>query len=253
MIGNKKILGLIPARGGSKGIPRKNIRNISGIPLVGFAITAARLVPEIDMVTLSTDDQEIADVGKTFGADVPFLRPAEIAADDTPMIDVVSFTLKYLEGHGQSFDYVCLFQPTTPFRDPKTISKAIALLDSRPDADSCVALAQVIDFHPKRIRRIVDGYVEGYLGENADAECQQRQAHFGDAAYRRCGTFYISRSQTILRQKSVFGRKVLPYIVDGCQAVTIDDKLDLLLVEAIWSQRHAFPELKSLKTVFGNE
>ncbi len=251
MIQGQSVLGVVPARGGSKGIPRKNLYPIGSTPLTGFAIAAGLGVPEIDRLVLSTDDEEIASVGRAAGAHVPGLRPLELAGDATPMIDVLADLLASLRAGGETYDIVCLLQPTTPFRDPGVISQALQRLVAHPEATSCLALAEVTDFHPKRIRRIVDGFVTGYLGDDADREREQRQAHASDKAYRRCGAFYLIRTSTIVDQQSVFGDRPLPYIVDGCQTVTIDEPLDLVLAEAVWARRAQYPELAYLDEALG--
>jgi CMP-N,N'-diacetyllegionaminic acid synthase len=246
MIGSQRVLAVVPARGGSKGIPGKNIRKIGEFSLVQIAVTAASLVPEIDRVIVSTDDPGIAKIATEHGADVPYLRPAELATDVTPMIDVVEELVSRLEKEGESYDYVLLFQPTTPFRVSHNISKALQLLNSNSCADSCVSLSEVIDLHPKRIRRIANGFVSGYLGDQADTERQQRQAHAEDKAFKRTGTFYISRVKQILSTHSLFGAHILPFVVSGPEEVNIDSEFDLLLARAIWENRGNYPAIREL-------
>src|SRR5438132_6981355 len=123
------VLGLVPARGGSKGIPRKNIRLLGGRPLLQYTADAALAARRLSHVVLSTDDEEIAAVGRRCGLDVPFVRPRELAEDATPMLPVVQHALAWFDAHDRRFDAVCLLQPTNPLRLPSHIDRAIELLD----------------------------------------------------------------------------------------------------------------------------
>ena len=124
MVQGKKILGVIPARGGSKRVPRKNILPINGKPLIAYAIESA-LKANLDRVIVSTDDTEIAEIARRYGADVPFLRPKELAADDTPDAPVLRHALEFLEQAGERYDYVVLLRPTTPFKTADDINEII--------------------------------------------------------------------------------------------------------------------------------
>src|SRR5437773_5111592 len=122
------VLGLVPARGGSKGIPRKNIRLLGGKPLLQYTAAAALAARRLTHVALSTDDEEIAAVGRSCGLDVPFIRPQALAHDSTPMLPVVQHALRWFEAHGRRFDAVCLLQPTNPLRVSAHIDCCIDLL-----------------------------------------------------------------------------------------------------------------------------
>src|SRR5262245_13926725 len=124
------VLGLIPARGGSKGVPRKNIKPLAGKPLLNYTAEAALSSQKLTRVILSTEDEEIAEVGRACGIEVPFLRPAELAQDTTPTLPVVQHALQFLEAMGSHFDAVCLLQPTNPFRRTVDIDNCIELLES---------------------------------------------------------------------------------------------------------------------------
>jgi len=252
MISGRKVLVIIPARGGSKGIPRKNLAPIGNHPLIAFAIASAKCVAGIDRIAVSTEDSEIATVAIQYGATVPVKRPMELALDDTPMIEVITHMLTSLEEIGEYYDCVCILQPTSPFRNPETIASGIMTLFSNSDSDSCLAITPVVDCHPKRIRKIENGYVSNYLGDMGDNERQQRQGHNNDPAYRRCGTFYITRTNTIKVKHSLYGERALPLIVEGCQAINIDDPFDLLLAKSIWNKRSEFPELNIINQALGN-
>ena len=124
MYKDRTILGIIPARGGSKGLPRKNILEMSGKPLVAWTIERAISSKYLDMVIVNTDDNEIANISVKYGAEVPFLRPEKLAGDKTPMIDVIIHTIDFLEEENKAFDYVALLEPTSPLRKIDEIGRA---------------------------------------------------------------------------------------------------------------------------------
>ena len=128
MIGNKKLLAVIPARGGSKRLPRKNILDLSGKPMISWTIDAALGSKYIDRIVVSTDDQEIAKISKDCGADIPFIRPLELATDYATSIDVVLNLIESLERNNEYYDYIMLLQPTSPLRSTKNINESVELL-----------------------------------------------------------------------------------------------------------------------------
>src|SRR5690606_26912718 len=143
-----RVLGLIPARGGSKGIPRKNIRLLCGKPLLQYTVEAALGAVRLTRIILSTDDEEIAEVGRACGVEIPFLRPAELARDDTPTLPVVKHAVQWLETRGEYFDAICLLQPTNPLRRSEDIDNCIDLLE-RSHADAVVSVAPVpVKYNP---------------------------------------------------------------------------------------------------------
>ena len=149
-----KTLAIIPARGGSKGVPRKNVRALAGKPLIAWTIEAALAASGLDRVIVSTEDAEIAAISREFGADVPFLRPAELAGDATTTLAVLQDLLARLEtDEGYRPDAVMTLQPTSPLRTPDHINDAIALFEADPEADALVSCIQVPHiFHPERSR-----------------------------------------------------------------------------------------------------
>ena len=142
------LLAVIPARGGSKGLPGKNIRPLGGVPLIAHSILMAKMCPEINRILVSTDDEKIADVAKTFGADIPFLRPKEIAQDDTPMWPVLQHALQYVsKEEGQDFEYLLLLDPTSPGRLPEDIQKALKSLEENRQAAGVIGVSRP-EFNP---------------------------------------------------------------------------------------------------------
>jgi N-acylneuraminate cytidylyltransferase len=135
-----RVLALVPARSGSKGLPRKALRPLAGLPLIGHTLELARRSPGLARVIVSTDSVEIADVARSFGAEVPFMRPAKLATDATPMWPVVRHALAAIDAN-DSLDAVILLQPTSPLRLPEDVAAAIALLKARPDVDGVVGVS----------------------------------------------------------------------------------------------------------------
>src|SRR5262249_36192083 len=137
-----RILGLIPARGGSKGVPRKNIKLLCGRPLLAYTVEAALSSSFLSRVILSTEDEEIARVAQRFGVEVPFLRPQDLARDETPMLPVAQHALRFLEERDERFDALCLLQPTNPLRSAEDIDACIQLLETS-HADAVVTTLRV--------------------------------------------------------------------------------------------------------------
>ena len=137
-----RLLALVPARGGSKGLPGEALRPLGGVPLIGHAIELAQRCPAVVRIVVSTDDSEIASTAERFGADVPFMRPAELAADDRRCRPSSRHALDELDPDGSRYDAVLLLQPTSPGRLPEDVDAAVRILEARPDADGVVAVAE---------------------------------------------------------------------------------------------------------------
>lgn len=250
-----RTLGLVVARGGSKGVPGKNLRMLAGHPLVAHAVRTSRMSPSITRTVISTEDPEIAGVAKEYGADVPFMRPAHLASDEAKILDTVVYTLTQLARQGDIFDVIALIQPTTPFRCSSDIEGCLHLLRTDESADSAVALTEVFDGHPARLRRIraskndaCPGRVHQFLASGGDSEGQQRQDvgfEGRGSAYRRTGACYTARCSTILDKGSFYGDEVAPWLMPAWRSVNIDEELDFLLARAMledesYSERLAF-------------
>jgi len=227
-----RVLSIVPARGGSKGVPGKNLRPLRGRPLVAYAVRAARLALPAGDVVISTDSEAIAAAAVAFGAECPFLRPPPLATDASPVLDTVRHTLDRLAALGRVYDLVCLVQPTTPLRELSDIREPVSMLLARLDAHSAVTLCEVTDAHPARLRRIEDGLVTQFLDAGGDGELQNRQAHAARPAYRRCGACYVTRVETV-QAGSLYGARCLPHVIPSWRSVSIDDEVDLALVETL--------------------
>jgi N-acylneuraminate cytidylyltransferase len=225
-----RVLGLIPARAGSKGVPGKNTRPLGGKPLIGWTVDAARGARSLARVVVSTEDPGIAEVARLAGAEVPFTRPPELAADTTPMLPVVLHALETLEAGGDAaYDAVCLLQPTTPLRTSSDIDAAVDLL-TRTGADSVLSFCQVDDAHPARMRTVDEA---GRVGPGPVAEGEEG-ARRQDLPpyYLRAGSIYLSR-RAVLEGGSFAGEDCRALIVPRDRAVNIDGDLDWVLAEAL--------------------
>ena len=212
------LVALIPARGGSKGIPKKNIKMIGGKPLLAHSIEFAKSISEIDRVIVSTDSQEIADIALEYGAEVPFLRPAELANDLTPMYDTVKHFIEFLRGQGFNYEYLALLQPTSPFRRRSDLILAINKILSESDIDSVVSLDKLPDYlSPDFLMRIEGGAVKPFMG--AKVPIARRQD--ATPAYTRNGQFYLGRISSFSDDNAIYGDRSVPFITSH-EAVNLD-------------------------------
>ena len=223
-----KVLGLITARGGSKGVPRKNVRLMNGKPLVAYTVEASLSSLTIHRTILSTDDNEIADIGREFGAEVPFMRPAELALDTTPTLPVVEHALMMLSELGDEYDAVCLLQPTNPLRRPADVDACVNLLGGS-DADSVISVLPVPhEYNPRWVfLRGPDGELSLSTGEKEPIARRQELP----PAVHRDGTVYVTRTKTILGEKSLYGNRIHGYEIDPLHSANIDTEDDWLAAE----------------------
>ncbi len=222
------VLGIIPARGGSKGVPRKNIRELLGKPLLAYTVECALKSTRLSCVVLSTDDKEIAAIGRGLGADVPFLRPAELADDAAPTYPVVMHAVQYLEGHGRSFDAVCLLQPTNPLRQPADIDACIELLENT-GADSVISVLPVPHQYNPRWVYLKNGEGDLVLSTGESAPIARRQDL--PAAFHRDGSVYVTRTEALRRDGNLYGTHVRGYLIDRERSVNIDTPEDWDIAE----------------------
>lgn len=217
-----KVLGLIPARGGSKSLPGKNIRPLSGRSLVQRAWESARQSGAFDRVILSTDDRRIAAHGREIGVEVPFRRPAELAGDAAPMIDVAVHALRALaELDGYAPEAVMILQPTSPLRTPDHIRRAVSLLDGYEAVCSVLPLPR--DLSPHYLMRIrPDGCLDFFL-PGGDRFTRRQDV---PVAYRREGTVFLTRAEVILEQRSFYGTRCRPMLMTPDEVLNIDTPED---------------------------
>lgn len=224
MYKQKKLLAIIPARGGSKGIKNKNIIELCGKPLISYSITEALKSKYIDKVVVSTDSKDIADVSKQYGAEVPFIRPGELATDQAKSIDAIIHGIDELKRRGEEYDYVILLQPTQPLRKAKHIDESIELM-IESEEESLVSVRKVID-HPLLIREIDKN---GKAVNLIDEVSTQRRQDF-KAYYKVNGSIYINLISTLNNDTSLNDNR-LCYIMDERYDIDIDEYFDLKIAE----------------------
>lgn len=224
---NFKVLGIIPARGGSKGIKKKNLAPLVGKPLIAYSIESALAANSLHRTIVSTDSEEIAEVCKALGADVPFMRPAVLAQDDTPTLPVIQHALDTLQ---DTFDAVMILQPTSPFRSPADIDAAVEMLAANADADSVISVVKVGDNHPARMKLIRDGWlVDPSFAEETEGQRRQDLPEM----FLRNGAIYLTRTEVIMKQNSLKGKRSLAYVMPELRSVNIDSEMDLLVAKAV--------------------
>lgn len=225
-----KVLGIITARGGSKGILRKNIVPLLGRPLLAYTVEAALASKRLTRIVLSTDDAEIAEIGARLGVPVPFLRSKELAGDDVPTLPVLQRVVNELELLGEEYDAVLTLQPTNPLRRTEDIDGAIELLE-QTGADSVISFVDVGERHPARMKWIDS---EGKVSDppfTEQFEGQPRQQL--QKLYLREGSIYLTRRSVLMEQNSIKGRDCRAWIIPQERAQNVDTPLDLLIVEQI--------------------
>lgn len=225
-----RVLGLVPARGGSKGIPRKNIRRLAGKPLLEYTIEAARSARRLDRVVLSTDDPEIAEVGRRCGIEVPFERPVELAGDTTPTLPVVQHALRWLEASGDRFDAVCILQPTSPLRSPVIIDGCIELLEQE-HVDTVMTVLPVPAEHNPHWVFFKDGDGLLHLSTGEPTLIPRRQDL--PPALHREGSVYVTRRDVVLLDERILGKRVMGYCLDPARSVNLDEEKDWQRAEVL--------------------
>lgn len=218
-----KVLGLIPARGGSKGVPNKNIRLLEGRPLIAWTIECARASGSLARLVVSTDSQTIADVALEYGAEVPFMRPADLASDTAGSLGVVRHCLDHLSEQGEHYDAVMLLQPTTPFRAVEDIDRAIEIMERQP-CDSVVSMVPIpVEDHPHwAYLSTPEGYVPLANGESAPTSRRQDLP----PAWRREGSIYLTRTHVVQELASLYGNRVALLEIDPNATVDINTEED---------------------------
>lgn len=231
-----KVLGIVTARGGSKGIPRKNLVTLAGKPLLQYTAEAALAAKTLSRVILSTDDPEIAEVGRLCGLEVPFMRPKELAQDDTPTLPVLQHAVRFLEEKGERYDAICLLQPTNPLRKPEWIDDCVRLLFER-GADAVVTVLPVpYEYNPHWVYfQREDGTL--YLSTGEKEPIPRRQLL--PPAFHREGSVYVTRRDVLMEQNSLYGEKLLGYVLNPEECVNIDSIEDLARAEELLKKRGA--------------
>jgi CMP-N-acetylneuraminic acid synthetase len=229
--GGLDVVAIVPARGGSRSLPRKNLRGLAGHPLLAWSIAAGRLARCVDMVLVSTDDEEIREIALAYGAEAPFLRPRSLAQDDTPDRPVFEHALAWLEREGgRRPELVVQLRPTSPLRPPGLVDGGVQLLRGSPGAHSVRSVTPPGQ-NPYKMWRIEGRYLRPLLGD-VSAELYNQPRQKLPTTFWQTGHLDLFRSDTLLRHGSMTGSQILPLVVDPGYAVDIDTEEQLEL--AAW-------------------
>lgn len=229
MINGMKVLGLVTARGGSKGLPGKNIRDLCGKPLIAWTIDAAKAACVLDAIVVSTDDPVIAAVAEQSGAEIPFLRPKVLAGDSASSIDVVLHALDTLAAGGREFDLVVLLEPTSPLRESSDIEQGVNQLVSA-GAGALVSVCQAECTHPAFMYRQGAGHRLIPFLERQPTGLRRQEL---EPLFFLEGTLYISKVDVLRKTRSFYHADTIGYLVPKWKSLEIDDMDDFLMVEAL--------------------
>lgn len=232
LINGKIVLAIIPARGGSKGIPRKNIKDLCGKPLIAWTIGEALKSKYIDRLIVSTEDEEIASISKKYGAEVPFLRSTELAKDDTPTLNVIIDVVNELnESEYYKPNYICILQCTSPFRTYVDIDRCLEKIDeNQMDGIVSVCEAEVNPYWTN----VFEGDRLKYFIEEGKKIIRRQDL---PKVYRCNGVIYIVRKETLIKQKTLEPENMTGYIMSKENSIDIDDMIDFKLAEMLIKER----------------
>ncbi len=208
---NVEVVGIIPARGGSKGVPKKNIREIGGFPLIAYSIVLSQLVKKMDRCIVSTDCEEIATTAKRFGADVPFIRPSEIANDSSTDLEYMRHAIQwYDQNEGYIPEHWVILRPTTPLREPEVVDSAIDKIINTPEATSLISIHEFAET-PGKMFGMQDGFLHGLCPMDPRPEYFTLPRQEFAPAFFGNGYVDIVKSTTVLDKKSCFGSRMLGF------------------------------------------
>ena len=237
MINSSRVIGLILARGGSKGLPKKNIKLINGMPLISWTILEALSSKFIDDLVVSTDCNEIARIAIDYVANVPFTRPAELATDTTSSFEAIVHALNWLASNGKTHDVIVLLEPTSPMRDSSDIDTSLSLLDS-DDASSVVSVCKAESLHPSFMYFMGAG---GELIPFSGVQPNGLRRQDLESTYFLDGSIYCSYVDVFLENGGFYHENTRGYIVPKWKSLEIDDEDDFIMVEALMKHRKNIP------------
>ena len=227
-----RILGVIPARGGSKSIPRKNIYPLKGKPLILYAVEEAKKSKHITDLIVSTDDNEIASIARSAGVEVPFIRPAELSDDKSPSYPVIMHALDIMESDkGIKYNYLIMLQPTAALRKVKHIDESLEMLVSSK-ADTVVSVVQVESYHPLRMKKLIgkEKYLINYIDQGYENMIPRQEL---PKVYIRNGAIYATTIESLHRDKSLVGKDCRGYEMGIRESINIDTIADLKMCEIL--------------------
>ena len=232
-----KILCVILARGGSKAIPGKNIKDLAGHPLLSYTILEAKKSEYIDRIIVSSDDDSIRDVAVKYGAEAPFRRPEELSTDTAKPVECILHATKWVESHsGIKYDYVVELLCTNPFKTVDDIDAAIEM-QIETNADSVIAVTPLEDHHPIRIKKIVDGKIRDFNSTLVEVPESRRQDLKPDA-YIRCGSIYCMRRDMLERGIRYGTEDSRAYIIPRERVVNIDEPMDFVIADILMKRKN---------------
>ncbi len=234
------VLAVITARGGSLTLPRKNVLPFAGKPLIAHSIEAAlsareRGAPILDVV-VSTDDEEIVQVSRRYGAKAPFLRPAELATSEAASLPVVQHAVDFMEeAAGSHFDWILLLQPTSPLRTAADVVEALSLGEEK-EATAVISVTDANSAHPAKLKLVEDGMLRPYLGTSFTPV---RRQDFGFDVYRTNGAIYLTRRDVLMDEHSFYGKRPCAYVMPSERSIDIDTRLDFEIAEFLFQRERA--------------
>lgn len=232
-----RVLAVIPARGGSRGVARKNLRAVGGIPLIVHALNSANRSKLISRCIVSTEDEEIAEVARKNNGDVPFMRPTELATDTASSVATLIHAVDYCEQQERrSYEIAVLLQPTTPFRTADDIDGTVQLLLDRVNRNTAITVAASDNCNPNYLYRQV-GSESSIMQPLLDASATGQRRQDMEKYYVRTGAVYAVRVPFLNRHKTVIESRCLAYVTPSEHAINIDTELQLFIAEQIWTFR----------------
>ncbi len=230
MYEGNKILAVVTARGGSKGLPGKNIKILNGKPLIVWTIEQIKASELIDHFVISTDSAEIAGICEKHGAKVPELRPDYLATDEASSMDVLEYTIKNEEEKGNIYDYVMLLEPTSPLRKKGDLDNIIRLAGDNADRDGVISVGEVQLEHPMIVKKISDiGTIIPYTSK---ALCAYQRQQYDEALFPY-GVGYMIKIPVLKKEHTIYTSNMIPYYIERWQNYEIDDIYDFKCVETI--------------------
>lgn len=225
MINNRKVVAIIPARGGSKGIPGKNLYKVHGKSLVELAVELAKSHHEIDEVYVSTDCEDIYSLSRKLGVSTPTLRPKHLATDESKTSDVIRNLVE--TGILKKEDILLLLQPTSPLRSRENLFDVVEAF-SKEKPSAVVSVCEVSEPHPYKVQTIENGFLSSFMGSNSSVPRQSLPS-----VYRLNGAFYLINVSSVLEEDTFVPKRSLPYLMEEINSINLDSKMDLLLLDTI--------------------
>lgn len=232
MIGDASVLALIPARGGSKGLPGKNVADVGGLPMVAWSVRAALASRHIDACVLSSDDPAIIAAARAEGCEIPFVRPAELATDEAGTLPVLRHAVDHLAASGRRYDYVVLLQATSPLRTADDVDAALQLCHAR-QAPACVSVSRVEKAPAWMFSLDHEGHLVPVLGEVSTAPRRQDLP----PVVVLNGAIYVARTEWVLAHDGFLGPDTVAYEMPRFRSIDIDDEVDLATCRALLNER----------------